>query len=104
MNRKGSILVVDDEEIMREILDALLSQEGYDVRLAADAQQALDLARTMSFDAAIVDMMMPGMDGISTLDELKTAASAIGRIVGRLAPAGAALAAAVARLGKFRAA
>jgi two-component system response regulator PilR (NtrC family) len=71
MNRKGSILVVDDEEIMREILDALLSQEGYDVRLAADAQQALDLARTMSFDAAIVDMMMPGMDGISTLDELK---------------------------------
>jgi two-component system response regulator PilR (NtrC family) len=71
MNRKGSILVVDDEEIMREILDALLSQEGYDVRLAADAQQALDLARTMSFDAATVDMMMPGMDGISTLDELK---------------------------------
>jgi two-component system response regulator PilR (NtrC family) len=71
MNRKGSILVVDDEEIMREILDALLSQEGYDVRLAADAQQGLDLARTMSFDAAIVDMMMPGMDGISALEELK---------------------------------
>jgi two-component system response regulator PilR (NtrC family) len=71
MNRKGSILVVDDEEIMREILDALLSREGYDVRLAADAQQGLDLARTMPFDAAIVDMMMPGMDGISALDELK---------------------------------
>jgi DNA-binding NtrC family response regulator len=71
MTRKGSILVVDDEEIMREILDALLSREGYDVRLAADAAQGLDLARAMPFDAAIFDMMMPGMDGISMLDELK---------------------------------
>jgi two-component system response regulator PilR (NtrC family) len=71
VTRKGSILVIDDEEIMREILDALLSGEGYDVRLAAGAQQGLELARTMPFDAAIVDMMMPGMDGISTLDELK---------------------------------
>jgi len=71
MNRKGTILVVDDEEIMREILDALLSREGYDVRLAADGPQGLDLSRAMPFDAAIVDMMMPGMDGITTLDELK---------------------------------
>ncbi|HSC28927.1 MAG TPA: sigma-54 dependent transcriptional regulator [Vicinamibacterales bacterium] len=71
MNRKGSILVVDDEEIMREILDALLSREGYDVRLAASAREGIDLARTMSFDAAIMDIMMPGMDGISALDELK---------------------------------
>jgi two-component system response regulator PilR (NtrC family) len=71
MNRKGSILVIDDEEIMREILDALLSREGYDVRVAGSAQQGLDLARAMPFDAAIVDMMMPGMDGIAALDELK---------------------------------
>ena len=56
---------------MREILDALLSREGYDVRLAADGPQGLDLARAMPFDAAIIDMMMPGMDGITTLDELK---------------------------------
>jgi DNA-binding NtrC family response regulator len=71
--RKGSILVIDDEEIMREILEALLSREGYDVRLAANAAEGLDLARAMPFDAAIVDMMMPGMDGIATLDELKKA-------------------------------
>jgi DNA-binding NtrC family response regulator len=69
--RKGSILVIDDEEIMREILEALLSQEGYDVRLAADAEEGLHLARSVPFDAAIVDVMMPGMDGISALDELK---------------------------------
>jgi two-component system, NtrC family, response regulator PilR len=71
MNRTGSILVIDDEEIMREILDALLTREGYTVRLAADAAQGLELARTMPFDAAIVDIMMPGMDGMAALEELK---------------------------------
>ena len=71
MNRTGSILVIDDEEIMREILDALLTREGHTVRLAADAAEGLELARTMSFDAAIVDIMMPGMDGMTALDELK---------------------------------
>ena len=71
MNRNGTILVIDDEEIMREILEALLTREGHQVRLADNAAAGLELARTMSFDAAIVDMMMPGMDGISALDELK---------------------------------
>ena len=71
MAAKGSILVIDDEEIMREILDALLSREGYDVRLASNGADGLELARGRSFDAAIVDVMMPGMDGIATLDELR---------------------------------
>ncbi len=71
MATKGSVLVIDDEEIMREILDALLTREGYDVRLVGDAEAGLELARTSSFDAAIVDVMMPGMDGIAALDELK---------------------------------
>src|SRR4051794_39951637 len=70
-HRPGSILIIDDEEIMREILEAVLTREGYDVRLAANAAAGLDLVRSMPFDAAIVDMMMPGMDGISTLDEIK---------------------------------
>ena len=71
MNKNGTILVIDDEEIMREILDALLTREGHTVRLAADAAEGLELARTVSFDAAIVDIMMPGMDGMAALDELK---------------------------------
>jgi DNA-binding NtrC family response regulator len=67
----NSILVIDDEEIMREILETLLTREGYQVRLAPTASEGLDLARAMPFDAAIVDMMLPGMDGIAALDELK---------------------------------
>ncbi len=71
MPRHGSILVIDDEEIMREILDALLTREGYDVRLTASGEEGLELAKNTAFDAAIVDVMMPGMDGITVLDELK---------------------------------
>jgi len=56
---------------MREILDALLTREGYRVRLAGTAEEGLELARTLPFDAAIVDVMLPGMDGIAALDELK---------------------------------
>jgi DNA-binding NtrC family response regulator len=69
--RKGTILVVDDEEIMREILETLLSREGYDVKLASSGEEGLELARALPFDAAVVDIMMPGINGIETLDELR---------------------------------
>src|ERR1051325_878778 len=70
-SRNGTILVVDDEEIMREILETLLKREGYDVRLASSGEEGLELARALPFDAALVDIMMPGMGGVATLDELK---------------------------------
>jgi DNA-binding NtrC family response regulator len=71
MARNASILVIDDEEIMREILEALLTREGYQVRMAASGEEGLELAKAATFDAAIVDVMMPGMDGLATLGELK---------------------------------
>jgi two-component system response regulator PilR (NtrC family) len=71
MRRTGSILVIDDEEIMREILDALLTREGYRVQLASSGEEGIELARSAPFDAVIVDVMMPGLDGIATLEELK---------------------------------
>src|SRR6187431_698360 len=70
-SRNGTILVIDDEEIMREILETLLTREGYTVRLASSGAEGLELARAMPFDLAVVDIMMPGLDGIATLDELK---------------------------------
>lgn len=71
MPRSGSVLIVDDEEVMREILDVLLTREGYEVHLAESGTEGLELARSLPFDAAIVDVMMPGLDGIETLEELK---------------------------------
>ena len=71
MRHKGSILVVDDEDIMREILDALLTREGYHVRMATSGAEGIELVKTVPFDAAIVDVMMPGIDGIGTLEEIR---------------------------------
>ncbi len=71
MQRKGTVLVIDDEAVMREILEALLTREGYEVRLATSGDEGLDLARALPFDAAVVDVMMPGLGGIETLEELK---------------------------------
>jgi two-component system response regulator PilR (NtrC family) len=68
---QGTILVIDDEEIMREILEALLRREGYEVRLASNGAEGLDLVRSVPIDAAVVDVMMPEMDGLTVLDEVR---------------------------------
>src|SRR5947208_7139532 len=66
-----SILVVDDEEVMRDVLHALLTEAGYKVTLAQDGSEGLTTARRQGFDAAIVDVMLPDMGGIDVLEELK---------------------------------
>ncbi len=71
MRPNAAVLVVDDEEIMRDILGTLLEREGYSVRLASSGQEGLDLAKSLPFDAVIVDVMMPGIDGLQVLAELK---------------------------------
>ena len=71
MTSRGTVLIVDDEEIMREILETLLVREGYEVRVVASGDEGLDVARSVALDAAIVDLMMPGLGGIAVLDELK---------------------------------
>ena len=71
MRRNASILVIDDEDIMRQDSRRAADARGYHVRLAASAAEGLDLAESVPFDAVIVDVMMPGMDGIAALDELK---------------------------------
>ncbi len=71
MRRQGTILVIDDEEIMREILETLLTREGYRVRLAASGPDGLEVVRSTPLDAVIVDVMMPGMDGLQVLDAIR---------------------------------
>jgi DNA-binding NtrC family response regulator len=66
-----SILVVDDEEVMRDVLGQVLAKAGYDVAFAETGARAVELARKGSHAAAIVDVMMPEMGGIEVLEELK---------------------------------
>jgi two-component system response regulator PilR (NtrC family) len=67
----ASILVIDDEEVMRDVLGTLLAQAGYRVTVAEGGAQGIAIARKQNFDAAVVDVMMPDMGGIEVLEELK---------------------------------
>jgi DNA-binding NtrC family response regulator len=76
MSRK-SILVVDDERAQREILEMILSSEGYDVTTASSGEAALKLAKEKRFDLVLTDLKMSGMDGIELLQRLLTFDSSI---------------------------
>jgi two-component system response regulator PilR (NtrC family) len=67
----AKILVVDDDQGMREFLEIMLSREGYRVSVAGDAAKALGRCRKEAFDLIITDLKMPKMDGIGFLKEVK---------------------------------
>jgi two-component system response regulator PilR (NtrC family) len=68
---KPRILVVDDEESIREFLEIMLKKEGYDVTSAEDGAKAKDLLAKRSFDMVISDLQMPNMTGIELLKHVK---------------------------------
>ena len=70
---EAQVLVVDDEEVLRDVLETLLTRAGYGVTLAATAEEGLALFRKGSFDAAILDVMLPDLSGLDVLEELKRA-------------------------------
>jgi len=67
----AKILVVDDDQNMREFLEIMLSRENYLVACAASAEKALGYCRKEQFDLVITDMKMPGVDGIEFIKRLK---------------------------------
>jgi len=67
----GSILLVDDEESVRESLGSWLSEDGYQVDTATDGQGALDKLAKQAYEIMLVDLKMPGMDGLRVLVEAK---------------------------------
>jgi len=70
--RKERILVVDDEENIRKSLKMILEYEGYSFLEAADAEEALELIdETVGLDLILMDIKLPGMDGLELLSELK---------------------------------
>jgi DNA-binding NtrC family response regulator len=70
MAKKGSILVVDDEEVMRDVLSSLLADEGYQVDLAKNGEEGLDKLQQRAFDLVLLDVSMPGLGGLRTLEEI----------------------------------
>lgn len=70
MAKKGSVLIVDDEEIMRDVLETILSGAGYKADLAKTGEEALEIYSNKQYDVVLMDVSMPGMGGLSTLEEL----------------------------------
>ena len=65
------LLIVDDEPGIREVLEAILSGDGYDVKTAGNGTEALEQVRNREFDLILSDLMMPGMDGEQFYDILQ---------------------------------
>lgn len=67
----GKILVVDDESAIAEIIQFNLKRDGFDVYVANDGQQCLDILKDSDFDLIILDVMMPKVDGFTVLKEVR---------------------------------
>ena len=67
------ILVVDDELAIREVLIEFLSEHGYEAEGAEDGQEALEMAKRLKPQVILLDIAMPGMNGIETLKRLRQA-------------------------------
>lgn len=67
----AKILVIDDEPSITKLVSAYLKPEGYEVYTAADGHAGLKVARTFKPDLIILDVMLPGMDGIELLSKLR---------------------------------
>ena len=80
--RKAShILVIDDEEIIRNLLTDVLTESGYEVVAVAGAEEAMEKVKEAPFEVVITDLMMPGMNGIEVLRKVKKVNSDISVIV-----------------------
>jgi DNA-binding NtrC family response regulator len=71
MSEAVRVLVVDDEEIVRESLSGWLRKDGYAVTAAPDGRNALDALRAEPFGVVLLDLKMPGMDGLAVLEEAR---------------------------------
>ena len=72
MDKKISILIVDDEESVRDSLYSWFTEDGYRVEVAEHAKKALSLLETGYFDIILTDLKMPGMDGLELLQRIKS--------------------------------
>jgi two-component system response regulator PilR (NtrC family) len=69
--RSLRILIVDDEEVLRDVLEAVLRREGFEVLLAASGEEGLNVLDKEEVDCVILDVMLPGISGIDTLRAIR---------------------------------
>jgi DNA-binding response OmpR family regulator len=72
MPAEARVLVVDDEPIVRDVLSRYLSREGFEVEVAADGQAALDVIEAIRPELIVLDLMLPGIDGLEVLRRIRS--------------------------------
>jgi two-component system response regulator (stage 0 sporulation protein F) len=65
------VIIIDDEEDIRIVLKEIFVREGYDVAVACDGTEALDLVRETGADVVIIDVIMPGTNGVETAYDIR---------------------------------
>jgi DNA-binding response OmpR family regulator len=81
MGDKHKILVVEDDGYIRDIYNDVLSRAGYSVTVAVDGEEGVIKAKEDTYSLILLDLMMPRLDGIGFLKELKSKAHGHGKIV-----------------------
>jgi CheY-like chemotaxis protein len=76
-----AILIVDDNQANADLLSFLLRKNGYDIRVAGDAHEALEILRTFSPRLIMMDLQLPGMDGLALTRQLKADPATRGIII-----------------------
>jgi two-component system response regulator PilR (NtrC family) len=71
MRTKGLIHVIDDEPVIHDVLSQLLTSEGYDIEISSSGEEALEKFEARTFDLVLLDLLMPGMNGIEILKAAK---------------------------------
>jgi len=69
---QGKVLVVDDEKSVRDLLHSFLKAIGYQIIMASNGEEAIELAKSESPNAILLDVKMPGIDGVETCRRLRT--------------------------------
>ena len=68
---RGSVLVVDDEPTIAEVVSRYLERAGYETHIAADGNEAIDAAAAHRPDLVVLDLMLPGIDGLEVMRRLR---------------------------------
>jgi DNA-binding NtrC family response regulator len=71
MEKKGSILVVDDDPSIRKVLAAILEEKGYNVEVVDNGKKAIGKSKTRFYNLALIDIRLPDMEGTELLTQMK---------------------------------
>ena len=71
MIAKGIIHIIDDEPVIHDVLGQLLTSEGFEIEISGSGEEALTKQAARSFDIILLDLLMPGLDGIETLKRIR---------------------------------